>query len=352
MIGRTQTGSAADRVRRRVPGVADAARRPGSGGSVDFAGSGNSLLLMQFRQFCAKLLEGRDRLEQVGVLSANGNGPQPAADPAAPSPVDVAVAAAQNAIAAAQADAAARIAAALGRQPAAAAPGVTPLPATPAPPPIGPDPIAAERDGVRAVLLSLLEQQTTQAVSLGGTFALGTLREAQYVMAALADELILTARWKGKQGWRLLEEELFRSHASGELFFVRLDTLLGLGEAGSVELAMVFFQALSLDFRGRYRNNDPAQQLPRYRRQLFTRIFNSPPELATSRLMPAPEPMQDDAALQWLPHPLRWWGAVAGVLLLWLLVSAVVWGSMTRGISAQLDHIDASIRRTGYRVQP
>src|SRR5215471_668302 len=75
-------------------------------------------------------------------------------------------------------------------------------------------------------LLSLLEAQAERASRSGGAFGFEVYREAQYVMAALADEFFLNENWRGKQTWPLLENRLFRSTAAGEVLFKKLDLLL------------------------------------------------------------------------------------------------------------------------------
>ena len=100
-------------------------------------------------------------------------------------------------------------------------------------------------DEVRQSLITLLEQQSQRIGDIGGTIGFGLFREAEYVMAALADETLLNARWSGREQWSLLEQELFHTHASGDLFFHKLDRLLTGGSASN-DLAMIYFQALAL----------------------------------------------------------------------------------------------------------
>lgn len=329
-----------DRRRAQLSGFGEGA--PGYIGapspSQTSAGLENSLLLAQFRQYAAELLRLRDQLERAGT-AVPARADMAAAAP--PSPEAAAMAAAENAILAAQAEAAAAIARVTGT------PAETPLP----PPltsranawPSSADLMAAEREEARSRLLALLQQQSQQAIAYGGSFGINNLRQAQYVMAALGDEVILNADWKGKQGWRLLEEELFGSHASGELFFVRLNELLAQGHEGSPELAMVFFQALALDFRGKYRNNDPAGQVERFRRQLFMRIFQVPPEgIPTGRLVPDLYDIPEtDEEFSRLPNPHLWWISIAVVIFVWLAVTLIIWMPLTAGLEQQLHRIES-----------
>jgi type VI secretion system protein ImpK len=294
----------------------------------------NSLLVMQFRQFCAELLHLRDQLERPPVASPAFVVAEPkVAEPSSPTAAAYAAAAAATAAAVA----AARSAGAVIDDP--------------EPPPVIPsagstwpaveDLLAAQREEGRNRLLNLLEQQTYQSMALGGAYGITVLREAQYVMTALADEVLLTANWPGKTGWRLLEEEIFHSHASGEIFFTRLDALLKQGDAGSAELAMVFFLALAMNFRGKYRNNDPHKVLSRYRRQLFLRLYHRAPESAADGVLFAQAYDVAPSAEEYrpLPNPHRWWFAVAGVLVAWLLISWAIWASLISPLHEQLQRI-------------
>lgn len=203
-------------------------------------------------------------------------------------------------------------------------------------------------DEVRQSLLTLLEQQAQRTSDIGGTIGFGIFREAEYVMATLADETLLNARWSGRKQWSLLEEELFHSHSSGDLFFSKLDRLLTSGSATN-DLAMIYFQALALDFKGRYRNSDPRRQIDRYRRQLFLKIYGRP----VSELKPQPVFLQTyestviEDETRHIPSPHLWWFVVAGVLAVWIVASSLLWVDLEAGISARAERIQAAARTSG-----
>jgi type VI secretion system protein ImpK len=113
---------------------------------------------------------------------------------------------------------------------------------------------------------------------------------ALYVMAALADEiLLLELNWPGAEHWLpvLLERQLFSTSHSGVVFFELADKLIR--SAGSdplhADLASVFLLALRLGFKGQYRTAAGELRLNHYRQQLL-RIANTgqprlaPPEAA------------------------------------------------------------------------
>lgn len=185
----------------------------------------------------------------------------------------------------------------------------------------------AESEKIRQSLLGLLGQQSVRVQELGGTFGYGLYREAEYVMAALADEVMLNAQWRGKAQWQLLEEELFHSHASGDLFFRKLDRLLTGETNSSPELAMIYFQALALDFRGRYRGDDPNKSIERYRRRLYNYIYQQVPEdLPKHPFFSQNYQIEiDDEAGRRLPSPHMWWLVLSGIVAVWLVASTLIW---------------------------
>lgn len=185
----------------------------------------------------------------------------------------------------------------------------------------------AESEKIRQSLLGILGQQSVRVHELGGTFGYGLYREAEYVMASLADEIMLNAQWRGKAHWQLLEEELFHSHASGDLFFRKIDALLTGDVTSSAELATIYFQALALDFRGRYRGDDPNKSIERYRRRLYGYIYQQAPEdLPKYPFFSQNYQIEvDDEAGRRLPSPHMWWFVLSGIVAVWLVASTLVW---------------------------
>lgn len=202
---------------------------------------------------------------------------------------------------------------------------------------------------MRSTLLGLLEQQAQRMQSLGGSQTYGLFREAEYIMAVLADELMLNAVWAGTPVWRLLEQELFQTHASGEIFFQRLDRLLASPVLSSRELAMVFFQALSLDFRGKYRGNDPHNSLERYRRQLYQRLYqHTPEEDSKHRLFPLSYHHETEEEARRISTAHLWWLVLGGVVVVWLLISTILWMRISSPIEdeTQIIHKIAPVSAT------
>lgn len=194
-------------------------------------------------------------------------------------------------------------------------------------------------------LLNLLEAQGIESARAGGAFTFEIYREAQYVMAALADEIFLNSDWPGRETWPLLEKKLFQSHASGEVFFRRVDRLLQERDKAYSDLAMIYFQALALGFRGKYRDHDERGELEQYRRRLFIQIYHrAPDDLAHDRnIFPQSYmPTLSEGEGRRLPNPRTWLIAFGGVCVLWLGVSDLLWRHLTVDIHSLIRSIQST----------
>ncbi len=191
-------------------------------------------------------------------------------------------------------------------------------------------------------LLSLLEAQAERASRSGGAFGFEVYREAQFVMAALADEFFLNENWQGKAGWPLLETRLFGSSGAGEILFNKLDLLLLQRDPVYVDLAAVYFYALSLGFQGKYRGNDPTNALDRYRRQLFAMIFRSHPELLQGNRRLFRQNYTHtlvEGKSSRLPHPRTWILLLVAILIVWVALSHSLFIQVTAPVEQRLCNI-------------
>jgi type IV/VI secretion system ImpK/VasF family protein len=129
-------------------------------------------------------------------------------------------------------------------------------------------------------LRGVLERQGSAATRESGSYGAGLYRDAQYVMAALADEILLhLIDWEGRGRWRdhLLEMALFQSQVAGERIFDRLDKMLSARANTDPDLAAVYLVALLLGFRGKYRGFDDGGALRDYRQRLRALIRSGAP---------------------------------------------------------------------------
>ena len=101
---------------------------------------------------------------------------------------------------------------------------------------------------------------------------------AKYPVVALADEIALNTEWNGQDDWEedLIEQHYFGTAIAGEEFFVRLK------EVGPDEeqVAEIYFLALSLGFKGRYRSR------PEEREEMKQRLYRSLPDRLRSKTEP------------------------------------------------------------------
>jgi type VI secretion system protein ImpK len=193
--------------------------------------------------------------------------------------------------------------------------------------------------GVWQQLLSLLERQSLEA-GQGGAFAFEVYREAQYVMAALADEVFLHLDWEGKSSWPLIESRLFHTHMAGEEVFTRIDRLLQRRDPFYLDLAAVYFMALSLGFQGRYRGGEDQRPLE-YRRQLFRMIYRRDPNLFTAAGPLFPQTYRntlDKSEVKRLPAQWVWLWLVPLVLVMWIGISQYTWSAATSRVSCLICH--------------
>jgi type VI secretion system protein ImpK len=184
-------------------------------------------------------------------------------------------------------------------------------------------------------LVTLLKRQEAQALRYGGTFGAEFYKEAQYVMAALADEIFLnTTEWEGSRSWvsNLLESRMFRTHVAGELFFQKLDRLLVERDPVFRDLAAVYLMALSLGFRGKYHRRDDRQLLKEYRSKLFQFVYRREPELDSPARQLFPEAYYHtlrDETKRRLPNPRAWIILLCAVVLAYITLTHAVWTKLT-----------------------
>ena len=192
-------------------------------------------------------------------------------------------------------------------------------------------------------LQHLLEQAALDAGARSGEYGASVFAEAQYVMAAVADEEFLTAEWAGREQWLgyLLERALFKTQIAGEEIFRRIDRLLATRTGVSVELASVYFMALSAGFQGQFRgtNTDTLQE---YRRRLYRFIFRRDPARSGGSILPQPyEHIAAPARQTRLPVVQRWALVLGIVIVAYLVASHLVWRNVTQDLRA----IHADIRK-------
>jgi len=161
--------------------------------------------------------------------------------------------------------------------------------------------------------------------------------EAQYVMAAFADDVFIHLDWEGRRAWtrNLLETALFQSHVSGEMFFEKLDRLLRDRDPADKSLAAVYLNALSLGFRGKYQGLNDHGKLRRYRHELFAFIFRQPADLVNDSKIAFPDSYVQNLRkkrTRKMTNPRVWLAVLGVVVFAYLAVSHGVWLKLTSRI--------------------
>jgi type VI secretion system protein ImpK len=175
--------------------------------------------------------------------------------------------------------------------------------------------------------------------------------EAQYVMAAFADDVFIHLNWEGRRAWttNLLESALFQSHIAGEKVFDKLDRLLRHRDPANKSLAAVYLSALSLGFRGKYHGLNDHGKLRRYRRDLFDFIFNKPADLDNDTKVAFPDSYVQNVRAEKkkkLTNPRVWLAVLGMVILTYLAASHGIWMSLT----SRLEQTNNEIVETEKRL--
>ncbi len=204
-------------------------------------------------------------------------------------------------------------------------------------------------------LRTLLEAQAVRARHWGGAFGEALYHEAQYVMAALADEtMLLRVNWDGRLIWqdRLLETALFGTRVAGERVFERLDALLADGPRASSDLATIYLVALALGFRGRCWRAEDDAQLANYRTALSRIIAREDPAIARDGgpiFEQAYGHLIERGRAVRLPHLRPWYMVMAVVFLFFLVSSHALWISLTADLNDALLRIEQAGRDVNGR---
>jgi type VI secretion system protein ImpK len=196
---------------------------------------------------------------------------------------------------------------------------------------------------VRQSLSAVFRRNAMQLLRVSGA-PTKSYHEAQYIMAAFADEVFIHMDWEGSRTWtsNLLESEFFQSHVAGQRFFDRLEALLSDRNPADKGLAVVYLTALSLGFRGKYQGVNDKGRLRGYRHELFDFVFQHPSNLADPDKIAFPEAYVQNSVKgvkKKLTNP-RVWVALCGfVLLSYLAVSYGVWLRLTSRINRASEEI-------------
>lgn len=206
--------------------------------------------------------------------------------------------------------------------------------------------------------MRLLVFSRLKAAVIGGDGTLGGRLgdqhlDPRYVMAALADELMLhEVDWDGRGWWAdtLLEQHLFQSSICGEKIFRLARDLVESRLPGRPDLAMVILLALSLGFRGRYRGVDDGGVVRELSLRLYELIYRRPPPrgIDWDGVMPdmaVPALAPGDERRQRVPRLRGWLLLIVLLMVGYWVASHMLWN----GITADLLGIARSVAMPALR---
>ena len=177
------------------------------------------------------------------------------------------------------------------------------------------------------------------------------VREVVYIMVSLADEIFLNTPWDGKKYWEdnMLEKYFFGTQMAGEKIFSNINKLIEKNDAESLLIAEIYMKALSLGFRGKYRD-DAEQDKPInvYRKALFNFVekYDKSIHMVSHRMF-----SKDYTYTlltinrQFLPDVSIINYVYAFVIFMFLVVSSVVWLIETRDLYEILQEISNIVLR-------
>jgi type VI secretion system protein ImpK len=203
-----------------------------------------------------------------------------------------------------------------------------------------------DHEAVRQRLLAVLTRQANDARDRLADHELTEFEEAQYVMVAMADELLLHLDWPGRDEWarRPLEAEAhFGTHVAGERVFNRLEEVLAGRASASGELLVVYLALLSFGFRGRYRFDPTSTEPARFRRELMKHLRRIEPRMVapSGELCPeALENVRDKEPRRGLTGLREGMIPLVAVAFAMLLIGHALWYYRTTEVRGKLDRIE------------
>lgn len=203
-----------------------------------------------------------------------------------------------------------------------------------------------EPEAVKHRLLGLLARQTAEGKDVLDDHELAELKEAHYVMVAMADEVILRRPWIGSEAWAahpLEAERPYNSQVAGERIFQKIDEILAGRGSASAALIGVYVAALSLGFRGRYRFDPRSAEPQRYRHELVRVLLRLDPRATAPRseLCPgAVERVRDRGRRRELTSLREGLLPMLVAVFTMLSLGHALWYYRTIGVRDQLDRIE------------
>jgi type IV/VI secretion system ImpK/VasF family protein len=208
----------------------------------------------------------------------------------------------------------------------------------------------AAAEGLSKRLSELLELQAAEAKWMGGEAA-ERYPDAQYAMAALADETFEYMEWDGKPSWPKvsLERKIYQTNAADVEMFRRIDKLLKESPDSVVarDLARVYLLVLAAGFQGKWRPFRLTRPVAEYRRRLYEYIHNDDALMlfaAERKIFPdAASRTLEGAAVSRFSAAQRWAAILLFLVISYTVIAHIAWNR----VSADLKDVTARIKSGG-----
>lgn len=174
------------------------------------------------------------------------------------------------------------------------------------------------------------------------------IRDVKYIITVLADETFINLNWEGTEIWKLylLEKSLFKTEIAGDKFFDMAD--ITLNNLNNEEMAFMYLIALSLGFKGKYRDVEHSEEyLNWYKSKLYSIIhFNKEKLFYPGRqhlINSCYEYTCTEGTNKLLPDTNYWIITIIGIIILYLIVSYVIWFNITGDINTTIMYMNQQV---------
>ena len=201
-------------------------------------------------------------------------------------------------------------------------------------------PPSAPAVATQSMLAEFLTNQKNEVDRKCTLLGVEMYRQAQRVMAAMADEIFGARAWPRDGQWPSLEAELFEAATSrglspGGQCLKKLDQLLRQDDPVYRELASVYFYALALTKPG-------SPDVEDYLTALAKMV--SPPTDPQKLFPQSYAHTLTDNKIAILPSPKKWLWILAVIFAAWFSLSWVLWTQVSTPVETQLNEIRKILR--------
>lgn len=174
------------------------------------------------------------------------------------------------------------------------------------------------------------------------------IRDVKYIITILADETFINLNWEGTEIWKLylLEKNLFKTEIAGDKFFDMAD--IALNDLNNEEMAFMYLIALSLGFKGKYRDVENSEEyLNWYKSKLYSIIhFNKERLFYPGRqhlINSCYEYTCSEGTDKMLPDTNYWIVTIVGIIILYIVISYIIWFNITGDINETIRHMYSQV---------